>query len=252
MMAKHPKLVIDTIKTVSQTSSKKYAASLCRHFQNEHYMHNLVRLYRRSQRECTRNNRLTPDIGTSREKDLVASLLSDRDLVVNYKIPNSHGEDVVVDDEMISIKHSSNKRARCNGLKVIWTSNEKKQGEYINNNSTMLSQCHLLVIFVRFHVSMKSMVGDGTMDIMDKGELEILFIDKATIFRQHHLHLIRDEPVLKCLKGNSRGIEFTSKFFAHLIENTEFQIKIAFEGFGGDEKPTDYDPILSRLMYLKL
>lgn len=224
----HSKIALTCVKTSTMP--------ICRHFQNEKHISNLIRLYGRSQRENSRNNRLTPEIGTAREKDLVASLLSNPDLAVTYDIPNESEEDVIVDGEMISIKHSSNKKVTSRGIKVIWTSNELKQSDFVRKH--VWGKRHLLLSFVRFK-------DHGT----NSGELEIILLDKTAIHHQQHLHLIREDPVFKCLKGNCRGIEFFPSFFNQLILNCEFHVKIDFDGF--DQESMVIDPIQHRLTYLK-
>ena len=220
---------------VALTCLKVSSMPICKHFQNKKHLSNLIRLYGLSQRENSRNNRLTPEIGTAREKDLIASLVSNQDLVVTYDIPNESEEDVIVNEEMISIKHSSSKKVSSGGIKVIWTSNELKQSEFVRNH--VWGERHLLLSFVRFK-------DHGT----NSGELEIILLDKTVILHQQYLHLLREEPVFKCLKGNCRGIEFVPSFFEHLIRNCEFHLKVEFDGF--DQDSMVRDPIQHRLMYL--
>ena len=79
------------------------------HFQEEKYIKGLITLYQSSQTECSRSSGLTPEVGSSRERDLIASLASNPLLDVNYDISNEKEEDVKINNNNISIKHSSNK-----------------------------------------------------------------------------------------------------------------------------------------------
>lgn len=210
---------------------KTSSTPIFKHFANDENICNLIRLYGVSQMECCRNGRLTPEIGTSREKDLIASFVSNPELSVVYDIPNAFEEDVIVNEDKISIKHSSNRRVKSNGIKAIWTSNEVKQCEFVAEHAWSRN---LLLSYVRFEDNR-----------IDKGELELLFIDKDIILHQQYLYLLKEKSVFKCLKGNSRGIEFTSEFFEQIINNCEFRIVVKFELYNEDEVMND--PIQRRV-----
>ena len=79
------------------------------HFQNEKYVKGLIALYQSSQMECSRSSGLTPEVGSSRERDLISSFVSNLELNVNYNITNDKEEDVIINNFKLSIKHSSNK-----------------------------------------------------------------------------------------------------------------------------------------------
>ena len=53
-------------------------------------------------------------------------------------------EDVIVDNEKISIKHISSEKIKCAGIKAIWTSNENKQKEFLENPHFM----DMLLVFI--------------------------------------------------------------------------------------------------------
>jgi len=156
---------------------------------------------------------------------------------VRYDIPNSHEEDVIVNDDKFSIKHSSNRVVSNSGIKIIWTSNEQKQSEFVQNYS--LGDINMIIVFVRFE-------DNGT----DRGELEIIVIDKTQLQMCQAAYTLINEPVFKCLKGNCRGVEFVPHFFQKVIESCDFHIQAEFEGYNSLCKKT-YDPIQRRLAYLK-
>ena len=106
---------------------------LAKHFGNKEHMLGLIKLYQSSNLECSRNSRLSPEVGNSREKDLIASLKSNPQLTVNYDVHNYCKQDVFLNKKGISIKHSSNKRVSSSGVKVVWTSNENKQALFVSS-----------------------------------------------------------------------------------------------------------------------
>jgi hypothetical protein len=161
-----------------------------RHFHNEKYIKGLISLYQSSQTECSRSSGLTPEIGSSRERDLIASFVSNSKLNVKYDIPNEKVEDVIINKNKISIKHSSNKKTSQSGIKVIWTVDIEKRNKFLKN---FMFTCDLIIIYVRF---------DKTLT---NGEFEIIYIECDELIQQQTNSNINKVEIFKCLKGNSRG-----------------------------------------------
>ena len=184
------------------------------HFQQEKYIKGLITLYQSSQTECSRSCGLTPEVGSSRERDLIASFASNPLLNVNYDIPNEKEEDVIINNNNISIKHSSNKKNSQSGIKIIWTVDIEKRNEFLKR---FTFKCDLIIMYVRF---------DKTIE---NGEIEIICISRNELIHQQTNSNIRKETIFKCLEGNSRGIEFDKKFFEKIIQNSLFHIKIIFK-----------------------
>ena len=203
------------------------------HFQEEKYIKGLIILYQSSQTECSRSSGLTPEVGSSRERDLIASFASNPLLNVNYDITNEKEEDVKINNNNISIKHSSNKNNSQNGIKIIWTVDIEKRNEFLKK---FTFNCDLIIIYVRF---------DKTIE---NGYLEIIYISRNELIHQQTNSSIRKEILFKCLEGNSRGIEFDKKFFEKIIQNSLFHIKINFKNFKCD----NFNPISKRLKLLNL
>ena len=107
----------------------------------------LLKLYQCSHMEHHRNNRLTADVGTSREKDIVAYMKYILNERITYKIDNEKEEDVILDERKISIKHSSVKTCSNASIKLQWTENKERQEKFIE---TYKFTCDLMIIYVRF------------------------------------------------------------------------------------------------------
>jgi hypothetical protein len=202
------------------------------HFQKIDNINGLISLYQSSQTECSRSAGLTPEIGSSRERDVIASLCHNKVLSVVYDIPNKSEEDVIVNNKKISIKHSSNKKNSCSGIKIIWTVDTAERLKFVKK---FVFSCDLLIIYVRFDREVVN------------GQLEILYIERSTLLHQQQLSNIRNEEIFKCLDGNSRGIELHKKFFDVIINKALFHIIIKFT-VPNHEK---CDPITKRVQYLQ-
>ena len=203
------------------------------HFQNEKYVKGLITLYQSSQMECSRSSGLTPEVGSSRERDLISSFVSNLELNVNYNIANDKEEDVIINELKMSIKHSSNKSTSQSGIKIIWTVDSEKRNEFLKN---FTFNCNIIIVYVRFS------------EILDKGELEIIFISKDKLSEIYNNCKLNDKNVFKCLDGNSRGVEFDKKFFEEIIKNLNFHIKIKFTNINCDV----CNPISKRVKLLNL
>jgi len=178
------------------------------HFTNYKYIKSLIYLYRLSDKECRRNNKLSPEIGSSREKNIIASFTTNPIFDIEYMIDNKYEEDCIIDNKKISIKHSSNKKNIGNGIKIIWISNKIEQSKFIKK---FLFSTNLLIIWIR------------------ENELEILYVKYEILNKYHHLFNIMKKQVFKCLSGNSRGIELSKDFFKKILEKSTFHKKIPID-----------------------
>jgi len=203
------------------------------HFQNDKYVKGLITLYHLSQMECSRSSGLTPEIGSSRERDLISSFVSNLELNVNYNITNDKKEDVIINDLKLSIKHSSNKSKSQSGIKIIWTVDFEKRNEFLKN---FTFNCDIIVVYVRFS------------KMLDNGELEIIYIRKEKLSEIHNNFKLIEKNVFNCLDGNSRGIEFDKKFYDEILKNINFHIKINFMNINYDV----CNPISKRVKLLKI
>jgi hypothetical protein len=176
--------------------------------------------------ECSRSRGLTPEVGSSRERDLIASFCNNKSLDVNYDISNENEEDVIIDNKKISIKHSSNKTVNQRGIKIIWTVDSTKRNYFIHNHTFT---CDMLIVYVRFE------------EELDEGELEVIYLP-ADLLEKH-----RSDQMFKCLEGNSRGIEFQKEAFDAVIKEALFHTKIQFSGMKCELK----DPVAKRVKLLE-
>ena len=144
---------------------------------------------------------------------------------MNENIDNENEEDIIIESEKISIKHSSNKKATQNSIKILWTENKELQEKYIN---TMQFKCDLLIVYVRF-------------ENIENGELEILYIAKEKLNEEKR----KKKDIFKRRENsNGRGIEFTKIFFDKIKEKSEFQCKIKFKHMYSEEESS---PIQRRM-----
>jgi hypothetical protein len=209
-------------------------STLSKHFKDKNHLRKLICLYQYSQLECCRNGKLSPEVGSSREKDMIASLCSDKILNINYDINNNEKEDVIINNHNVSIKHSSNKITSCNGLKIVWTSNELEQEKFVQNFSFTFD---ILLCWIRFDNK-----------ILDTGVLEVIYIKKDTLNKYHLIFTNTNRNIFKCLKGNSRGIEFNKDFFTKILQKSTFHIIVKFTNVDCNK----VDPIEKRLKLLKI
>ena len=207
--------------------------NLFNHLCTSAYIKNLIYLYQISQIECSRNKKLTQEVGSSRERDFIAIASSNPSLSVVYDLPNKDEEDVVINSQALSIKHSSNKANTQNGIKIKWTVEAEKRKEFLEN---FVFNNDIIIIYVRFN------------DTKTCGTIEIIYITKETMQNEHLLFKSQNQKTFKCLDGNSRGIEFETKYFNSIKNKTKFHIKISFNNF----KCLICDPIQRRLKLLEI
>jgi Restriction endonuclease ThaI len=179
----------------------------------------VVMLYAISQMECTRNGSCGMEVGMSREKDQGAVLklhLGDR---INLDIDNTLTEDYVINgDVKISAKHSGGKVGTP--VKVKWTSADVSVQEAIKSLIEAEEYPHLLITY------------------MDTKAKKITII---CITAEHNENTIKKmkEDAFKVPKGNSRGIEYSTKAMAELLSKRYFTIEINDADLNGGENPIE-------------
>lgn len=226
----HTKLCICDLPHVKIKEVKSSNWATYKYFNNKKNLIKLAKLYQASQQENTRNGQLTTEVGSSREKDLVAFLKYNQDLKVKYNIDNKDEADCKIKGRKTSIKHISSNRIGPNGLKIKWTSNKEKQKEFIND---FTFTCDLLLVFVKFE------------DIMTL-TLEIIFINKGKLQKLYEQS--KGEKVFKALNGNSRGIEFEKSFFNKMMDNKMYHLVANIKKLSCKE----CDPITKRMKLLEI
>lgn len=194
---------------------------------NKEFQRGVITLYGASQAECRRNNRCGMEIGMSREKDLCAVLKYFLGDSVNLDIDNELPQDLVIDQENISAKHSQNKLG--SPVKAKWTSADTPVQEAVKAmiEADDSYYPHLLLCYI---------------DLKGKA------IDYVCVTATHNKEVIKSlgEEAFKIPKGNSRGIEYSTKAMKELMKNTYFHIQVSNADLGGG-----IDPIQRRMNVLR-
>ena len=120
--------------------------------------------------------------GLSREKDLIASLTSNPLLDVNYNISNKKMEDVKINNNNISIKHSSNKNNSHSGIKIIWTVDTEKRNEFLKK---FIFKYDLIIIYVRFDTTLEN----GYIEIIYISHNELIHINTLIVIFEKKQYL---------------------------------------------------------------
>lgn len=188
--------------------------------QNKEAQRGLIKLYSQSQSECTKDGRCGMEIGMAREKDQGAVLklfLGDK---INTDVDNSLPEDCNILGEKVSVKHSCSKVGTP--FKAIWSSADRSVKEAINNiiNAEDSYYPHLLITY---------------FDLKGK---KITIICIQADFNKKVIKEMKDDA-FKVPKGNSRGIEYSTKAMKELLQNRYFTIEIANADLTGGANPID-------------
>ncbi len=167
----------------------------------------LVELYGQSQSECTRNGTCGMEVGMAREKDLGAVLklfLKDN---INLELNNALPEDYVIGQAKISAKHSGAKIGTP--IKAKWTSADQSVKEAIDSmiHAGDAYYPHLLLTY------------------LDTARQTITILCISSDVNKHVIKTLQ-EGAFTIPKGNSRGIEYSRKAMAALLDATYFRIEI--------------------------
>lgn len=179
----------------------------------------LLQLYRLSQSEHKRNGKCSPDVGVSREKDLVA-VLAYFMKGVDYKLDNNLPEDVLVLGEKISIKNFSDSAS----FKVKWTSDGFKAREAISSLCNPdYDHPHLIAI-----------------NIIKKQQLKVHLIANTTI--KSVISQMGENAFSSATGKNNRGVELSKPALTLLKKGTAHVVTILGANLDSDIE----DPIEKR------
>ena len=195
----------------------------------------LITLYSDSQSECKRNGKCTMEIGSSREKDLLAVLKRYIGAGIKTDLDNALVEDFRYNDQRISVKHSSDV-VGAGSIKAKWTSDGDQADAFIRDmleHSTRTDvdgvhhYTHILLVHIR----------------VETKTINALMVSATTV-----LDIVRTlgAAAFKSSKGtNNRGVEYSRKMIQKFVERAYFHVKMT----GADVK-TDIDPIERRIARL--
>ena len=197
---------------------------------NNHNVSKLIKLYQESQIENQRNKRLTPEVGTAREKDLISYIIFilKNTHQINYKINNECEEDLKINDRKISIKHSSNRTNTKGSIKIKWTQTQSCKEKFMK---TFEFECDLIIVYVRM------------ADDINKGNIEVISVSKEKL---NDLRKLVDYSIFKSSNtSNERGIEFSAEFFKLIMKNLDYHCRIEYTN--SSNTIHDLDCIANRL-----
>jgi hypothetical protein len=162
----------------------------------------LPHLFQLAELESSRNGKIGMEIGSVRERILIALLMYKFGLdIVDPNIPITAPEiDVIVQDTPLSIKTTTTTSDRWNSIKLIWTVDAQKAMEFKNN---YLPSCDMLVAKIHWG-------GKGKLLLFSK-ESQIKILN--TIGRDSYIKLPKENT-------NSRGVEITPDALS-LLENCQ-------------------------------
>ncbi len=160
----------------------------------------LPRLFQLAELECSRNGKIGMEIGSARERILIALLMFKYGIdIVDANIPITAPEiDVIVDNIPLSIKTISTNNGKWNPIKLIWTVDAQKSLEFKNN---YLPSCDMMVAKIHWG-----------------GQGKLLLFSKES--QRETLNTIGRDKYIKLPKANTnaRGVEITAEALA-LLEN---------------------------------
>jgi hypothetical protein len=175
--------------------------------ENKEAQRGLIALYAESQSECTRNGACGMEVGMAREKDLAALLKHFLKDIMNYDIDNKLIEDYIIGLSKISAKHSGGKVGSA--VKAKWTSADISAKEAVEKmiNAEDSYYTNLLIIYLNSKSNKITIICISSE--VNKTVIQSLKHDAFTI------------P-----KGNSRGIEYSTKAMTELLKSIYFKIEI--------------------------
>jgi hypothetical protein len=201
---------------------------ICEVLSNPAAQRDLVLLYSDSQSECKRNGKCTMEIGSSREKDLLAVLKRYIGDGIKTDLDNALVEDFRFNDQRISVKHSSDIVGAGN-LKAKWTSDGEQADAFIRGMLEFKPDhyTHILLVYIRVEtkrIDALMVSADTVLDIVRTLGLEAFKSSKGT---------------------NNRGVEYSRKTLQQFVKRSYFHVKMVDAGV-----KTDIDPIERRIARL--
>ena len=188
----------------------------------------LITLYSDSQSECKRNGKCTMEIGSSREKDLLAVLKRYIGAGIKTDLDNALVEDFRYNDQRISVKHSSDV-VGAGSIKAKWTSDGDQADAFIRDMLELKPDHYTNILLVHIRV--------------ETNTINALMVSAATV-----LDIVRTlgAAAFKSSKGtNNRGVEYSRKMIQKFVERAYFHVKMTC----ADVK-TYIDPIERRIARL--
>ena len=179
------------------------------------FQKNLIKLYRLSQSECTRNGKVCMHIGLAREKDLVACLKHELGDTIDYCIDNDQPEDFIMDSQKFSIKHSQD--SLTTPVKINWNTGLYQESiDHLINHEPQ----HLLISYIN----------------LNKKSIQIVCVSAdqvKTTIKQFGV------SAFKIPSGNSRGIQFSRSAMDELLSKYYFKVLISDADLHGGMDPIE-------------
>jgi hypothetical protein len=195
---------------------------ICEVLSNPAAQRDLVTLYSDSQSECKRNGKCTMEIGSSREKDLLAVLKRYIGDGIKTDLDNALVEDFRYNDQRISVKHSSDVVGGGN-IKMKWTADQEQANACIRAMLELKPDhyTHILLMYIRVETKCIDAImvsADTVLDIVRTLGLEAFKSSSGT---------------------NNRGINYSKKTLQQFIKRAYFHVKMTDAGIEVDIDPID-------------
>ncbi len=162
----------------------------------------LPHLFQLAELESSRNGKLGMEIGSVRERILIALLMYKFGIdIVDPEIPITAPEvDVLVNNEPLSIKTLTSNNGKWSSIKLVWTVDATKANEFKNK---YIPACDMMVAKICWNTTGKLLL------FSKKSQIKVL----NEIGRDRYIKLPKENT-------NSRGVEI-SKEALELLENCE-------------------------------
>ena len=212
-----------SVQTETQTNPLLKIIDVCTKYKTQ-----LISMYANSQAECCRNGKLTMEIGSSRENDLKAVLKWALGDLIKCEIDNCLPEDVYIDDQKVSIKHSSSVVGK-GSIKAKWTSDNAQAQKYIAEmqEGPLSLFTNMLLVYI------------------DLKHQKITLVCVTDVV-MHELVKKLKSNAFRCSQGkNNRGVEYTPELIKLAISKALFIIKLSDVTF-----KNGLDPIARRIVML--
>jgi len=191
---------------------EEYINNMFNVLKGERAQKDLINLYSISQSEFTRNGKLTPDVGMSREKDLLAVLQEYLGDDIITELNNDLVEDFLYKTVRVSVKHKSGKVGDV-GIKAKWTSDSGQAKKYIDSMIELnpKSYTHVIIVYI---------------DLKSKGTntVTLCFVTDKVIMK--NVEELKRDAFISREGTNNRGVEYSSKMIKNMIANAAFKVVI--------------------------
>lgn len=201
---------------------------ICEVLSNPAAQRDLVLLYSDSQSECKRNGKCTMEIGSSREKDLLAVLKRYIGDGIKTDLDNALVEDFRFNDQRISVKHSSDIVGAGN-IKMKWVADGEQADAFIREMLEFKPDhyTHILLVYIR----------------VETKRIDAIMVSASTV-----LDIVRTlgMDAFKSSKGtNNKGVEYSRKTLQQFVKRAYWHIKMT-----DMDIKTGIDPIERRIARL--